>query len=152
MAMYMFGCVFGFGFDASICSPGSGVVGGRVGWCGIGGVIQEGWGKVGVEFGDGCSGVGIASKECSRAAHSKMPITVTTIEPGFVKTPMVEGQPLWMASVERAVTQMVRAINNKKNHTTRASLVRVSGMVLEHPDCSGLCPQQSTDHVRRFQF
>ena len=52
----------------------------------------------------------------SRAAHSKMPITVTTIEPGFVKTPMVEGQPLWMASVERAVTQMVRAINNKKNN------------------------------------
>ncbi|MDA8781855.1 SDR family NAD(P)-dependent oxidoreductase [Porticoccaceae bacterium] len=52
----------------------------------------------------------------SRAAHSKLPITVTTIEPGFIRTPMVQGEPLWMASVEKGVTQMVRAINKKRNH------------------------------------
>jgi short-subunit dehydrogenase len=52
----------------------------------------------------------------SRAEHSKLPITVTTVEPGFVDTPMVQGRPFWMAPVERAVAQMVRAIVNKNNH------------------------------------
>lgn len=52
----------------------------------------------------------------SRAARSKLPITVTTIEPGFVETPMVEGRPMWMATVEKAVTQMVAGLIKKKNH------------------------------------
>ena len=52
----------------------------------------------------------------SRAEHSKLPITVTTVEPGFVDTPMVLGQPRWMASVEPAVVQIVAAILSKKNH------------------------------------
>jgi short-subunit dehydrogenase len=52
----------------------------------------------------------------SRAARSKLPITVTTIEPGFVETPMVEGRPMWMATVEKAVTQMVVGLIKKKSH------------------------------------
>ena len=52
----------------------------------------------------------------SRAARSKLPITVTTIEPGFVETPMVEGRPMWMATLEKAVTQMVAGLIKKKNH------------------------------------
>jgi short-subunit dehydrogenase len=52
----------------------------------------------------------------SRAARTKLPITITTIEPGFVKTPMVQGSPLWMAPVEKGVAQMVAGLAKKKNH------------------------------------
>jgi short-subunit dehydrogenase len=52
----------------------------------------------------------------SRAEYSKMPITVTTVEPGFVDTPMVKGTPIWTASVEKAVAQLVPAIIDKKGH------------------------------------
>lgn len=52
----------------------------------------------------------------SRAEYSKLPITVTTVEPGFVDTPMVQGSPLWTATVEKAVAQLVPAILNKKGH------------------------------------
>ena len=52
----------------------------------------------------------------SRADYSKLPITVTTVEPGFVDTPMVQGSPIWTATVEKAVAQLVPAILNKKGH------------------------------------
>lgn len=52
----------------------------------------------------------------SRAEYSKLPIAVTTVEPGFVDTPMVKGTPIWTASVEKAVAQLVPAIINKKGH------------------------------------
>jgi short-subunit dehydrogenase len=52
----------------------------------------------------------------SRAEYSKLPITVTTVEPGFVDTPMVQGSPIWTASVEKAVSQLVKGIMNKKGH------------------------------------
>jgi short-subunit dehydrogenase len=52
----------------------------------------------------------------SRAIRSKLPITITTVEPGFVATPMVEGEPIWLATVEKGVSQMVTAIEGKKNH------------------------------------
>ena len=52
----------------------------------------------------------------SRAEYSKLPIAVTTVEPGFVDTPMVKGTPIWTASVEEAVAQLVPAIINKKGH------------------------------------
>jgi short-subunit dehydrogenase len=52
----------------------------------------------------------------SRAARTKLPITITTIEPGFVKTPMVQGNPVWMAPVEKGVAQMVKGLMGKKNH------------------------------------
>jgi short-subunit dehydrogenase len=52
----------------------------------------------------------------SRAEYSKLPITITTVEPGFVDTPMVQGSPIWTATVEKAVAQLVPAILNKKGH------------------------------------
>lgn len=52
----------------------------------------------------------------SRAEYSKLPITVTTVEPGFVDTPMVQGSPIWTATVEKAVSQLVTGIINKKGH------------------------------------
>ena len=52
----------------------------------------------------------------SRAEYSKLPITVTTVEPGFVDTPMVQGSPIWTATVEKAVAQLVPAILGKKGH------------------------------------
>ena len=50
----------------------------------------------------------------SRAQHSGLPITVTTVEPGFVDTPMVDWQAIWMAPVDKAVAQMVKAILKRK--------------------------------------
>lgn len=51
-----------------------------------------------------------------RAARSKLPITITTIEPGFVETPMVEGKPMWLAPLGKSVAQMVKGLNNRKDH------------------------------------
>ena len=51
-----------------------------------------------------------------RAERRKAPITITVVEPGFVRTPMVLGSPPWMASVDRAVQQMMTAIVRKKAH------------------------------------
>jgi short-subunit dehydrogenase len=62
----------------------------------------------------------------SRAAHSKKPITVTTVEPGFIDTPMLEGRPMGTVPVDRAVRQIVTAIERKKNRvfiTRRWALV-----------------------------
>ena len=62
----------------------------------------------------------------SRAAHSKKPITGTTVEPGFIDTPILEGRPLGTVPVDRAVRQIVTAIERKKNRvfiTRRWALV-----------------------------
>ena len=52
----------------------------------------------------------------SRAEYSRLPITITTVEPGFVDTPMVQGNPMWTAPVKKAVTQLVSAMLKKKGH------------------------------------
>jgi short-subunit dehydrogenase len=52
----------------------------------------------------------------SRASRSGLPITITTIEPGFIDTPMLESQPMGTVPVEKAVTQIVQAITGKKDH------------------------------------
>ena len=67
----------------------------------------------------------------SRAARSKLPITVTTIEPGFVETPMVEGKPMWLAPVEKSVAQMVNAIENKKDHVFITKRWRLVALLLD---------------------
>ena len=38
----------------------------------------------------------------SRVRNSKLPIIITTIEPGYVDTPMVKGSPPWTAPVDKA--------------------------------------------------
>ena len=65
----------------------------------------------------------------SRASRSGLPITITTVEPGFIDTPMLQSKPMGTASVEKAVTQIVRAILAKKSHVyiTRRWLI-VAGL------------------------
>jgi short-subunit dehydrogenase len=67
----------------------------------------------------------------SRAARSKMPISVTTVEPGYVETAMVEGRPMWLAPLEKSVTQMVRAINKRKNHVFITKRWRYVALLLD---------------------
>ena len=52
----------------------------------------------------------------SRVRNSKLPIIITTIEPGYVDTPMVKGSPPWTAPVDKAVRQMIAGIENKRQH------------------------------------
>jgi short-subunit dehydrogenase len=50
-----------------------------------------------------------------KATNLKMPIIVTDIRPGFVDTDMAKGEGLfWVATVEKAVHQIFRAIQRKK--------------------------------------
>jgi short-subunit dehydrogenase len=67
----------------------------------------------------------------SRAVRSKMPITVTTVEPGFVETAMVEGRPMWLAPLDKSVRQMVTAINRKKNHVFITKRWRYVALMLD---------------------
>ena len=66
-----------------------------------------------------------------RVIRSGLPITITTIEPGFVKTPMVHGKPLWMAPVEKGVSQMVTGLLKKKNHIFITKRWRYVAMVVD---------------------
>lgn len=50
-----------------------------------------------------------------KAIKSKIPITVTDIQPGFVDTAMAQGDGLfWVASPQKAANQIYRAIQQKK--------------------------------------
>lgn len=50
-----------------------------------------------------------------KAGKLKLPITITDIRPGFVKTDMAKGDGLfWVASVEKAARQMFNALLRKK--------------------------------------
>lgn len=52
----------------------------------------------------------------NRARHDRLPITVTDIIPGFIDTPMTEGQRgmFWVADVRKAARQIYRAIVAKR--------------------------------------
>lgn len=50
-----------------------------------------------------------------KAKHTKLPIYITDIRPGFVDTAMAGGENLfWVAPVEKAATQIYKAIEDKK--------------------------------------
>ena len=50
-----------------------------------------------------------------KSAKLKLPIYVTDIQPGFIKTSMAKGEgQFWVAPVERAASQIFTAINKKK--------------------------------------
>ncbi|MBI5360505.1 MAG: SDR family NAD(P)-dependent oxidoreductase [Planctomycetes bacterium] len=52
-----------------------------------------------------------------KAGKLKLPITVTDIKPGLVDTAMAKGDNLfWVASSEKAATQIYRAIKNRRKH------------------------------------
>jgi short-subunit dehydrogenase len=49
--------------------------------------------------------------------RKKLPIVVTDIKPGFVDTGMAKGDKLiWMASTTKAARQIIRALENKREH------------------------------------
>ena len=58
------------------------------------------------------------------SAKIKLPITITTIEPGYVDTPMVKSEMPWMAPVGKAVSQMVKGIENLEQHIYITKRVR----------------------------
>lgn len=52
-----------------------------------------------------------------KAAKLKLTITVTDIQPGFVDTDMAKGEGIfWMAPVQKAASQIFRAIERKRSH------------------------------------
>ncbi|HUT85639.1 MAG TPA: SDR family NAD(P)-dependent oxidoreductase [Elusimicrobiales bacterium] len=52
-----------------------------------------------------------------KAIKSKIPITVTDIQPGFVGTAMAQGEgTFWVTSAKQAATQIFNAIRKKKKH------------------------------------
>ncbi len=51
-----------------------------------------------------------------KAKNLKMPIHITDVRPGFVKTDMAKGEGVfWVAPVEKAARQIFRAIMNKRD-------------------------------------
>lgn len=49
--------------------------------------------------------------------RKKLPITITDIKPGFIDTGMAKGNNLiWMASTAKAARQIIRALENKREH------------------------------------
>lgn len=52
------------------------------------------------------------------AFKKRLPILVTDIQPGFVDTPMTQGQAgmFWVAAPEKAACQIVQAIQTKRKH------------------------------------
>lgn len=51
-----------------------------------------------------------------KAAKLKLPIYITDIQPGFVKTKMAKGNgQFWVAPVDKAAQQIYKGIQNKKN-------------------------------------
>lgn len=52
-----------------------------------------------------------------KVKHSCLPITITDIRPGFVKTAMAKGDGMfWAAEPDKAVRQIYQAIKRKKSH------------------------------------
>jgi short-subunit dehydrogenase len=52
-----------------------------------------------------------------KMAKSRLPITITDVQPGLVDTAMAQGEGLfWVAPVEKAAQQIYVAISKKKEH------------------------------------
>lgn len=66
------------------------------------------------------------------AAKSKLPITVTDIQPGFVDTAMAQGESLfWVSSPQKAASQIYEAIKKKKKHAYITRRWRLIGWFLK---------------------
>jgi short-subunit dehydrogenase len=65
-------------------------------------------------------------------AKSNNNIVVTDIQPGFIDTPMAQGEGLfWVASPQKAAAQIYGAIKKKKKHTYITKRWRLIGWVLK---------------------
>ena len=49
-----------------------------------------------------------------KSIHDHIPVFITDVQPGFVKTEGVRGDRFWEASAEKAARQIVRAIEKRK--------------------------------------
>ncbi len=66
------------------------------------------------------------------AAKANLSITITDIQPGFVDTRMAQGEGLfWVASAEKAATQIYQAIQKKKKHAYISKRWRLIGCLLK---------------------
>lgn len=67
-----------------------------------------------------------------KAKQLKLPIDVTDIRPGFVDTDMAKGEGLfWVASVEKATKQIIKAIQRKKKVAYITKRWRIVAMALK---------------------
>jgi len=71
-----------------------------------------------------------------KALKEKSDIIVTDIRPGYVDTKMAEGATFWMAPVNKAATQIIKAIDQKKSYAYITKRWRLIAWVLKiMPDC-----------------
>lgn len=61
----------------------------------------------------------------------KAKISVTNILPGYVKTDIITGSTFWMASVEKATKQILKAIKSKKRKAYITKRWRLIGFLLK---------------------
>ncbi|MFQ5580943.1 MAG: SDR family NAD(P)-dependent oxidoreductase [Nitrospiria bacterium] len=67
-----------------------------------------------------------------KGIKSGLPITITDIQPGFVDTAMAKGEgQFWVASPQKAATQIFNAIRKKKNHAYITKRWKVIGWALK---------------------
>ena len=71
-----------------------------------------------------------------RLAGKRLPVAVTDVRPGFVDTAMAKGEGLfWVAPVEKACRQIVRAIGRRKRVAYVTRRWRIAAWIYRHlPD------------------
>ena len=66
-----------------------------------------------------------------KAAQQDLLLTITDIKPGFIDTPMAQGEGLfWVAPVPKAAKQIYQAIVTKKTHAYITKRWRIIGWIL----------------------
>lgn len=67
----------------------------------------------------------------------KIPITITDIKPGYMKTSMVDGKDsFWMATVEEASEQIINVISSKLSNAYVTKRWRLMAWLMKYlPDC-----------------
>ena len=72
----------------------------------------------------------------ARLAGKRLPVAVTDVRPGFVDTAMAKGEGLfWVAPVEKACRQIVRAIGRRKRVAYVTRRWRIAAWIYRHlPD------------------
>lgn len=67
-----------------------------------------------------------------KVSKLKLPITITDIQPGFVKTAMAQGEGIfWAASPEKAAQQIYQAILAKRSHAYITKRWRIIAWILK---------------------
>ena len=78
-----------------------------------------------------------------RAVHTRQPIVVTEIQPGFVDTAMAKGEGLfWVASPEKAARQIYQAIQRKAKPCVRNQAMAFFRLAVSHPCPTAYSPNR----------